>query len=87
MAGQKWGFVTGSSFAAAHVTGLVALLRELAPDLRAQQLREALAPRALRGTVDGRGVIVDACEAVRRTAGTCACACTVARDFQSTSRP
>src|SRR5439155_4417158 len=44
IAGQKWGFVTGSSFAAAHVTGLVALLRELAPDLRPQQLREALAP-------------------------------------------
>jgi subtilisin family serine protease len=27
----RWGFVTGSSFAAAHVTGLVALMRELAP--------------------------------------------------------
>ena len=85
--GQKWGFVTGSSFAAAHVTGLVALLRELAPDLRPQQVRDALAPRSLRGTVDGRRVIVDACEAVRRTAGTCACACTVVRDFHSSSPP
>jgi subtilisin family serine protease len=87
MAGQKWGFVTGSSFAAAHVTGLVALLRELAPDLRPQQLREALAPRALRGTVDTRRVIVDACEAVRRTAGTCACACTVVGDLKTSSPP
>jgi subtilisin family serine protease len=87
MAGQKWGFVTGSSFAAAHVTGLVALLRELAPDLRPQQLREALAPRALRGTVDNRRVIVDACEAVRRTAGTCACACTVVGDLKASSPP
>ena len=85
--GQKWGFVTGSSFAAAHVTGLVALLRELAPDLRPQQVRDALAPRSLRGTVDGRRVIVDACEAVRRTAGTCACECTVVRDFHSSSAP
>jgi hypothetical protein len=87
MAGQKWGFVTGSSFAAAHVTGLVALLRELAPDLRPDQLREALAPRALRGTSDDRRVIVDACEAVRKTAGTCACACTVARDVGSWPPP
>ena len=81
--GQKWGFVTGSSFAAAHVTGLVALLRELAPDLRPQQVRETLAPRALRGTVDGGRVIVDACAAVSRTAGTCACACPVALDIRS----
>ena len=87
MAGQKWGFVTGSSFAAAHVTGLVALLREIAPELRPDQLREALAPRVLRGTSDDRRVIVDACEAVRRAAGICACACTVARDIGSWSSP
>jgi subtilisin family serine protease len=87
MAGQKWGFVTGSSFAAAHVTGLVALLRELAPDLRPDQLREALAPRALRGTSEDRRAIVDACEAIRKAAGACACACTVARDIGSWSSP
>ena len=87
MVGQKWGFVTGSSFAAAHVTGLVALLRELAPNLRPQQVRETLAPRALREAVDGARVIVDACAAVSRTAGTCACACPVALDIRSSSRP
>jgi subtilisin family serine protease len=85
MAGQKWGFVTGSSFAAAHVTGLVALLRDVAPDLRPDQLQEALASRVLRGTSDDRRVIVDACEAVRRAAGTCACACAVARNTGSWS--
>jgi subtilisin family serine protease len=82
---QKWGFVTGSSFAAAHVTGLVALLRELAPDLRPQQLREALAPPTGPGMPAGRHAMVDACAAVGRTTGTCACACTVARDTQSSS--
>ena len=87
MAGQKWGFVTGSSFAAAHVTGLVALLRDVAPDLRPDQLREALAPRLLRGTSDDRRGIVDACEAVRKAAGTCACACTVARETGSWPAP
>ena len=85
MAGQKWGFVTGSSFAAAHVTGLVALLRDVAPDLRPDQLQEALASRVLRGASDNRRVAVDACEAVRRAAGTCACACKVARDTGSSS--
>jgi subtilisin family serine protease len=85
--GQKWGFVTGSSFAAAHVTGLVALLRELVPNLRPEQTREALLPQALRRTAEGRRVIVDACAAVARTAGTCACACAVARDTRSLSPP
>ena len=77
---QKWGFVTGSSFAAAHVTGLVALLRELAPELRPQQLRDALAPPMAPGAAADRHVIVDACGAVGKATGTCACACTAARD-------
>lgn len=85
IAGQKWGFVSGSSFAAAHVTGLVALLREIAPDLRAQQLQELLAPPARASSVDGRRVVVDACAAVGRTAGTCVCACAMAVDTRSLS--
>jgi subtilisin family serine protease len=76
--GQKWGFVTGSSFAAAHVSGLVALLRELAPNLPPQQIREALSPRAQAGRVAERGIVVDACAAIARIGGTCACACAVA---------
>jgi hypothetical protein len=76
--GHKWGFVTGSSFAAAHITGLVALLRELAPNLPLQQLREALSPPARAGASADRRVVVDACAAVTRIGGTCACACAVA---------
>jgi subtilisin family serine protease len=77
--GRKWGIVSGSSFAAAHVTGLVALLRELSPDLQPQQLREALGSRELSSPATDHSRIVDACAAVARTAGTCACACTAAR--------
>jgi hypothetical protein len=77
--GQKWGFVTGSSFAAAHISGLVALLRELAPNLPPQQLREALSPPAPAGiAVADRHAVVDACAAIARIGGTCACACAVA---------
>ena len=82
----KWNFVSGSSFAAAHVSGLVALLRELAPDLQPLRIREVLAPRDMSGAaVYGRD-IVDACAAVERTAGTCACACALAHDAKSSPR-
>jgi subtilisin family serine protease len=81
MVGAKWGFVAGSSFAAAHLTGLVALLRELSPNLRPQQIREALAAQAIPSLAGGdHHAIVDACAAVARIAGVCACACAVASD-------
>jgi subtilisin family serine protease len=82
----KWSFVTGSSFAAAHVTGLVALLRQLAPDLKPQQVRDLLAPQKMSGVVGDTRAIVDACAAVGRTTGACACGCDVARDTKSTPR-
>ena len=81
--GGAWGMVTGSSFAAAHVTSLVALLRELSPGLRARELREALAPAALSPVAADDSRIVDACAAVARTAGSCACACAPERQAQS----
>ncbi len=68
-----WRLVTGSSFAAAHVSGLVALLRQRAPSLQPRQLRDALAA----GTrpVADRPVPIDACAAVSMVAATCACNC------------
>lgn len=82
----KWSFVTGSSFAAAHVTGLVALLRELAPDLQPPQIRALLAPEATSGVAGDRRAVVDACAAVGRTTRTCACACAAAHDQESSPR-
>ncbi len=88
MVGRKWGFVAGSSYAAAHLTGLVALLRELAPNLRPQQIREALAAQAIPSLAGGdHHAIVDACAAVARIAGICACACAVASDTKSPRPP
>jgi subtilisin family serine protease len=40
--GGAWGFVSGSSFAAAQVSGLAAVLRELSPDLPPARLRMTL---------------------------------------------
>src|SRR6185436_20495050 len=40
--GARWDFVSGSSYAAAHVSGIVALLFEFDPGIRPQQVRTAL---------------------------------------------
>ncbi|HTQ00484.1 MAG TPA: S8 family serine peptidase, partial [Casimicrobiaceae bacterium] len=67
--GKQWGFVSGSSFAAAHVTGLVALLRELAPNVQPKQVREALAPKTAANVAGGRRPMVDACAAIAAIGG------------------
>jgi subtilisin family serine protease len=73
---HTWSFVTGSSFAAAHVTGLVALLHEIDPGLRPAELR----PLLVRATSAGARDVVDACTAVAHVAGACACACAGTKD-------
>jgi subtilisin family serine protease len=61
--GGRWFLVNGSSFAAAHVTGLVALVREHRPS----------APLALvAGPRDGK---IDACATLVRAVGGCDCRC------------
>jgi subtilisin family serine protease len=84
--GGKWSFVTGTSFAAAHMTGLVALLRELSPALSATQVRGLLAAPAVSGLAVDSHAIVDACAAVGRITGACACACAAARDTRASPR-
>ena len=87
--GGGWNLVSGTSFAAAQVSGLVALLRELSPHLGATGLRAALATPAtstpMASTPIGLGLAskrpqsIDACAAVGRVAGRCACDCVVAQ--------
>jgi len=60
--GGRWFIVNGSSFAAAHVSGLVALLR--------QKRRSA----ALALVTDGPGRAIDACASLQRAAN-CDCSC------------
>jgi hypothetical protein len=66
--GGRWTFRSGSSYAAAHVSGLLALRRELSTG--AQALRTAFVP-------DASGAI-DAC-ATLRVMNACACGCPPAR--------
>lgn len=70
---SRWGAVSGSSYAAAHVSGLLALLAEL----RARRPSPAATSRAslaseLTAGDDGR---IDACATIARVAHSCTCAC------------
>jgi subtilisin family serine protease len=66
--GGRWFIVNGSSFAAAHVSGLIALLRE----------RQKSAPLMLVSERRGGGSI-DACATLIKAVGTCDCACPTTR--------
>jgi subtilisin family serine protease len=64
--GDRWFLVNGSSYAAAHVSGLVALLR---------QKRRSPGPTL----VSGRNGAIDACASLVRVTGACDCSCARAR--------
>jgi len=66
--GGRWFLVNGSSFAAAHVSGLVALTRQ----------RQRAAPLMLISQRRGGGAI-DACATLLRVARACDCGCAPAR--------
>ncbi|MDB5963386.1 MAG: hypothetical protein JWP59_4680 [Massilia sp.] len=94
--GLRWGVVSGSSYAAAHVAGLAALLTELRPRGAAQSLRRELEmsnATALRAgtanaaiTADTTGNI-DACAAVARAANACVCLCSPSTATKNTLSP
>ena len=84
--GRRWGLVGGSSYAAAQVAGLVALLIDLAPEQSTQQIRETLSTSERSATSPRHRAIVDACAAVARTVGACACGCRIARGASADSR-
>jgi hypothetical protein len=66
---SRWSFVSGASYAAAHVSGLLALTRESAVPQPAQGAAAVLV-RLATGAID-------ACATVQRSPPTCACECAV----------
>jgi hypothetical protein len=81
MPGARWGMVSGSSYAAAHVTGLLALLAEVQPRANAQALRRTLAaqPATIPVNIPGAAPVagtIDACAALARAVDSCVCLCT-----------
>jgi len=74
---DRWGFVDGTSFAAAHVSGLIALLHQLDPSLSPDQTRALLRIAPGADLVAGNPRI-DVCAAIARAAGACSCRCDAA---------
>ena len=66
--GGRWAFVNGSSYAAAHVSGMLALLDELQPGASPAQLRRLLLPAETPGTGN-----IDACASISRLVRNCDC--------------
>ena len=73
--GARWGMVSGSSYASAHVSGLLALLVQLQPRADGQALRRSLASgKPATAPMPAAGTI-DACAALARAADACVCLC------------
>ena len=87
--GGGFDFVSGNSFAAAHVSGVLALLLEKAPGLDAEQLDEVLR-RTSRSVPGGPSVavpLIDACAALDQVATEGRCASGVTDRSSAASRP
>ncbi|RFP10358.1 peptidase S8 and S53 subtilisin kexin sedolisin [Duganella sp. BJB488] len=69
--GGRWSFVSGSSYAAAHVSGMLALMAQLQPKATPAQLRRLLQPGDALNTVN-----IDACATISRLLHHCSCSCT-----------
>jgi subtilisin family serine protease len=67
--GGTWDLVSGSSYAAAHISGLMALIRQTGKTTG----------RAALVASRGSGGVVDACATLVRTSPTCDCLCAVTR--------
>jgi len=80
LAGSRWATVSGSSYAAAHVSGLLALMIELQ---RRSGRDPRPAPADLVVQADGR---LDACASLGRAGSRCVCACGVAPAMESVAR-
>jgi subtilisin family serine protease len=76
--GESWGFVSGSSYAAAHVASVAALLIEAAPDMGPVEVQRAFAA-AMTAAAVGEPAMIDVCAAIARVANACVCGCMVAR--------
>jgi subtilisin family serine protease len=70
-----WGLVSGTSFAAAQVSGLVALLRQRRPGHAPGWLLTVLAPAKTVRSAEERPQALDACAVMMRTVGRCVCTC------------
>lgn len=82
----SWGFVSGNSFAAAQVSGLVALILEASPALTADDVSRLLQDHARAALAAGRGSIIDACVLLAVQAKRAGCACCAAHPLAASNK-
>jgi subtilisin family serine protease len=68
--GAGYAFLSGNSLAAAHTTGVIALMMERQPDIDAERIAAILTATT---TYSGGKASINACRAVARLAGTASC--------------
>lgn len=85
--GGGWTVVDGSSFAAAQLSGLVALVRQRAPRLENAPMRALLATSASPRAGAGGILDVDACAVLSRLDAACVCNCTIASATMAAPHP
>jgi subtilisin family serine protease len=77
--GERWSFVSGASYACAHVSGMVALLIQLHTSSTPTQIRQELItypPSSNLGRTPGK---IDACATISKSVGSCICSCSPAQ--------
>jgi subtilisin family serine protease len=68
--GAGYAFLSGNSLAAAHTTGVIALMMERQPDIDAERIAAILTATT---TYAGGNASINACRAVARLAGAASC--------------
>ena len=71
----SWGFVSGSSFASAHVSGLAALVLERSPGVKPSALSALLHEHGLRPVASGADGVIDACALLAVVSASHECSC------------
>ena len=82
--GARWGMVSGSSFSAAHISGMMALLSELRPGMALPQLRASIVSNAAGQSLPAG---VDLCATVMHLTGKCTCLCSGAPPIKTARNP
>ena len=75
MPNASWGFVSGSSFAAAQVTGIAALLLERSPGLKPEDISALLHEHSRQIGSAGEAFTLDACAALASVSASRDCHC------------
>lgn len=76
--GARWNFVSGSSYSAAHISGMMALLSELKPSASLAQVRADLVVNPVNQSDANISGQVNLCATLHRVTHKCACSCQLA---------